>query len=95
MCLYVHGQGGRVRNLLEIYVIVTRLDLMVVCLDMSFWRFGSFSSFSVVVHVEIICLSFLILLVMGDFLVLFSLVGGLHICVIALIALSWAVCMML
>ena len=76
MGLYVHGQGGRVRNLLEIYVIVTRLDLMVACLDMSFWRFGSFSNFSVVLHVEIICLSFLILLVMGDFLVLFSFVNG-------------------
>ena len=83
---YVHGQGGRVRNLLEIYVIVTRLDLMVACLDMSFWRFGSVSNFSVVLHVEIICLSFFILLVMGDILVLFFLVDGLYVCVIALIA---------
>ena len=84
MCL--HGQGGRVRNFLEFRVIVTKLDLMVACLDMSVGSFGSINNFSVFLHVEIICLSFPTLLIMGDFLGLISIVDGPCVCVIALIA---------
>lgn len=68
---------------------------MLACLVMSFWRFGSISIFSVFLQVEAIRLSFTMLSIMGDFLTLFFVVDGLGACVVALIVVSWAMCMIL